>query len=306
MAVLHEQVEQASLQIDRETGTIAGVRVCGRESRNRRVYEQSALEDLSKLYEKKSTHLKHGTDDYSDVVGFITKPEVREGGVYGTWRLNQGHQKYGQILWDAENNPSALALSHEVPDGMYEAETDKDGILRVSRIHEVGSVAVVMAKNAGTSKSLTESIMDLTTLKVQHAPLLEEYSREVKKPLEEEKSVLQTKLAEALQSRADLESRMQKAADEHKAIIEERDSLLAEKKVIEKRQSIRKLAEELKAGDLTDDLVETMVVLEEKQVRTLLEDRASRRPAGDAPNSVSGFRQFKVDNDYQGFFPGRK
>lgn len=276
--LLLEQVIQGhnghSLSVDRETGVIRGVKVLGHKSRNGRVYEASAVRDCARLYEGVPVHFGHMTDSYGDRCGVLQECEVRDQDVYGTWKLNKGHVLYEQVMIDAEENPQVLALSHEI-DRDNAKITVREGVEYITSVSKVNSVAVVT--DAATNKSLfEEKQMDLSELKVNHAPLLEQYAQEVKKPLNEELDALKAKVSTLEASTQELNKKLAESETAREASDRELNTLKEEKARQGRMASICQLAKDLGAGEVSDKLMETYLKLGEEEVKDLLSALAER------------------------------
>lgn len=277
------------LVVDREKGIISGVKVLGHKSRNGRIYEETALNDCARLYEGVPVHFGHLTDRYGDRCGSIHNCKATNKAVYGEWHLNKGHVLYEQVMHDAEFNPRNLQLSHEVSRDNAEVHI-QESVERVRRVHKVNSVAVVT--DGATNESLTEAVvMKLDDLKKNHSDLLEAYSTEVTKPLADELAAVKASVAESVAKLAETEKLLESAT-------KELDVFKAEKAHAERKAAITKMAADLKAGELTESLVETYCKLDDAAVKTILEDRAAHIASGgqqEKPTSTSGVTSWSAE-----------
>lgn len=274
-------VGNKKLRIDREKGIIHGVKVLGHTSRNGRVYEEAALRDCARLYEGVPVHFGHLTKDYGDRCGSLHNCRPTAKAVYGDWHLNKGHRLYEQVMHDAEFNPRNLQLSHEVSRENAEVNLS-ESVERVQRVHKVNSVAVVT--DGATNESLTEEkVMNLDDLKKNHQPLLEAYASEITKPVKEELDGSKAKVTE-------LEGKLAEVTKLLESVTTERDQLTKEKADAARRASIAKTASDLGAGELSEALIETYMLLSDDAIKVILEDRATqvKAKAEEKPESISG------------------
>ena len=109
-------------KIDRENNVIRGVKILGLESANGRVYPKAVIERALSQYEGRRVFVDHVSPDnpkrarsYSEQIGVIRKPVMRDDGAYGDFHYNPKHPQSEQMLYDAEKNPDAR-LFQSVPD----------------------------------------------------------------------------------------------------------------------------------------------------------------------------------------------
>jgi uncharacterized phage infection (PIP) family protein YhgE len=110
-----EPLQEGTKRVDQDTGLVRGVKVLGRQSANGRYYSDAAVANVRQLTEG----MKVGVDHIDpatkrrvlDTNGFLCNIRENKGGLFGDWRYNPHHPATNQILWDAENNPSALGFS---------------------------------------------------------------------------------------------------------------------------------------------------------------------------------------------------
>lgn len=142
--------------VDREKATISNVKVLGLESVNGPRYHK-AYKSAAKLYEGAFVSLNHPADgaipSVESRIGSLSGISATEDGLRaGTLRLNPEHPATRQILWFAENEPGAIALSHRVE---ASARRSKDGAIEVESIDRV--LGVELVSDGGTTRSLFES-----------------------------------------------------------------------------------------------------------------------------------------------------
>lgn len=176
-----ESVGDKPLKVDKAAGIIYDVKIVGRLSGNRRRYEAAALEDAKSLYEGIYVNVDHDAavmatpdspsgrpanlakhrrgplDKFAKLAGVYTTDD----GLYAKeMRCNTAHPFTPTLLWWAENDPGAVALSH-IAIGP-EPKIGPDGFAVVHKITRVTSVDVV--GNGGTNVSLFESKSEVNPL----------------------------------------------------------------------------------------------------------------------------------------------
>ena len=94
-----------------------GVKIIGRVSRNGREYTARALQDGAKLYEGVKVNVGHlGPGEsrrYEDRIGYLRNVHPKADGLYADFHFNKGHALAEQLVWDAENAPGNVGLSHD-------------------------------------------------------------------------------------------------------------------------------------------------------------------------------------------------
>lgn len=145
-------------QVDREAGVIRNVKVLGRDSRNGRVYSDTALRQAARLYEGLGVNLNHPDRretsierPVQDGFGWLEGVRVGDDGVYGNLHYLKSHPHSAVIVEAAERNPRRFGLSHNA-EGRVER---RDGRTVVESIETVRSVDVV--QNPATNRGLFES-----------------------------------------------------------------------------------------------------------------------------------------------------
>jgi len=121
--LLQEYVDSGNhtLQVDRHTGVIRGVKLLGLRSRNGRRYQEDALASAVALYEGAKVNVNHpkghplSPRDYQDRLGVIHGVEFRApDGLFGDLHFNPKHALSEQLMWDAEHASHNVGLSHNV------------------------------------------------------------------------------------------------------------------------------------------------------------------------------------------------
>lgn len=157
--VLREYASNAGvrLHVDRAASAIRGVKLLGTVSANGRDYPLEVIRKALPLYEGRVVNIDHVDSaagerrSYRDRIGCVRGVHLREDGLYGNFFFNPKHALAEQLIWDAENNPSAVGFSHDSrgPSKM------RGGRVVVESIDKVLSVDLVA--NPATTSGLYES-----------------------------------------------------------------------------------------------------------------------------------------------------
>lgn len=160
----------AKLRVDREHGVIEGVKVLGLQSRNGREYARPAVEKALGLYEGKVVNLDHirpGQErSYRDRIGRLVKPQLREDGLFADLLINPKHSIAEQLLWDAENAPENVGMSHDA-EGTTVRRGDTDLVEEITRVTSVDLVSDP-ASTRGLFESETPSHKEIPMTKTIH------------------------------------------------------------------------------------------------------------------------------------------
>jgi hypothetical protein len=142
-------------KVDRAASIIRDVVVIGSQSENGRYYPPDVLIDAVPLYENRPVYIDHQSDtnptgarSYRNKIGRLTNVRFESGKVRADLIVNPEHELANQLFWDAENNPSAVGLSH---DATGQVEMQEDGAQIVRRIEKVRSVDLVAEPATVTS-----------------------------------------------------------------------------------------------------------------------------------------------------------
>lgn len=149
-------VTQSARQVDRESGVIRSVQICGPVSRNGRNYSQ-ALDAAIGLYEGTKVNIDHGFapgEERSFLAGFGVLRNVRRQGdaLYGDLHFLKSHQLAELVCERAERFPETFGLSHDADIDGY---VDDAGIFQVTKITAVRSVDLV--GDPATARGIFES-----------------------------------------------------------------------------------------------------------------------------------------------------
>jgi hypothetical protein len=141
---LVECCRQSGARLESAAGLLQGVTVLGLSSRNRRRYTPEAAASALSLYEGALVNLDHPDrpDDprsVRDRFGRLVNVRFEGGRIRADLRYNPEHPFAATLEWFAENDPSAIGLSHNaVGEGKDEA-----GVFVVRKIVELRSVDLV-------------------------------------------------------------------------------------------------------------------------------------------------------------------
>jgi hypothetical protein len=154
-----EDVYGGAIAIDREAGVIKNVKILGRESKNGRLYSQSAMESAAKLYADCDVCIDHPSDSgvdrsIRDSVAVIKQTRVTSEGVFGDLHYLKSHPDAEAIVERAERFPQSFGLSHNAY-GSTKPNPSGDGPEIVESIEYVESVDIV--RRPATSRGLFES-----------------------------------------------------------------------------------------------------------------------------------------------------
>lgn len=275
----------ASLRIDREAGVIRGVKILGAKSANGRTYTTEAMLKAVDLYEKAKVNVNHPAGradsprDYRDRLGHLESVQAHADGLYGDLHFNPKHPLAEQLLWDAENAPAHVGMSHNVTAVVGR----KDGKAVVEEITKVVSVDLVA--EPATTRGLFESDSNPETLeevsavdysqltvndiKANRVDLLEAIGSQA--VAEQAEAIGKAALAEQAESE---EAKAQAA--KLLALTEEVDGLKAEKTAIERRSTRDALLAEAKIPeDLVTEVFRGLIhnAADDAAVKSLIEDR---------------------------------
>ena len=141
-----------SSRVDRDAGIIRDVLILGQHSANGRTYTSDALIAAAPLYEGVAVYIDHQPErrSYRDKIGRLVHVQYRDGGLRGDLCINPAHPAAPQLMWDAENHPAAVGLSHDATG----RTVVRDGHTIVEAIESVRSVDLVA--EPATTRTLYE------------------------------------------------------------------------------------------------------------------------------------------------------
>jgi hypothetical protein len=313
------------LRVDREHGVIHGCKLLGEESRNGYVYPADMRGRHVHLYEGAKCNIDHpdrkapGQERrVAERFGVYRGCENRADGVYGSLHFNPKHSLAESVCWFAENQPEALAFSHNAR-GSGEKK-DKDGRVIIESLIKVRSVDLVA--DGGTTMSLFEAegampenasnqappaaeaptvpTMEAGFLALQNAILgNSEWGDDEKMSAMKELVKLKKKLMGSGEEEAPPEEEAPAEGETPESLLELRKGGRKERELqeqikrLEREKSARKLCRQLQVED-SDSLIESLVLLEsEEKQRGHLRWLKSRmapaaRPAGPRSQGRSG------------------
>lgn len=109
-----ERLQFNKSPIDREKCIISGVKLLGWESRNGATYDKVVFTRKASQYDGALSNINHGTKTVEGRFGRVIGPiEAREDGLYGNIRYNPKLPLTESILWNIENDPGAIGMSHD-------------------------------------------------------------------------------------------------------------------------------------------------------------------------------------------------
>ena len=113
---LQEFVAVKGSRIDREAGVLRGVRILGLKSSSGRTYTLDCVTAARSKYEGVRVHIEHGNSPngqrkYADRIGVLKNITV-DGGLKGDLYINTKHALAEQLMFNAENDPQNVGLSH--------------------------------------------------------------------------------------------------------------------------------------------------------------------------------------------------
>lgn len=161
-AVVESTQQNTALKVDRETGVIHQVKVCGRRSKNGRLYGEDVLAQARPLYEGATVYLDHGLEPgeerpMRDHFGNLQNARMIDGELFADLHYLTHHSEAEVIAERAERFPRNFGLSHD-------AEIDwvlEGGLKRVLEITAVHSVDLV------TRPATNDGIFEQETTKVK-------------------------------------------------------------------------------------------------------------------------------------------
>jgi hypothetical protein len=144
---LRESVNQDDgLSMGNGEAVLRDVFILGGESQNRRRYTAQAVTDALGLYEGARVNIDHPDHNpaasrrVKDRFGRLSNVRMVDGELRGDLAYNPEHSMASSVRWFAENDPSAIGLSHNA---VGAGKTDANGIFVIDKILSVRSVDIV-------------------------------------------------------------------------------------------------------------------------------------------------------------------
>ena len=160
-------IERMALgRVDRENSIIRNVKVLGLESRNGRIYLPEGVKAAVPLYEGARVNVSHppknnpnAPREYGDRIGALENVTFNNG-LFADFKINPEHALAKQLLWDAENAPHNVGLSHHAEGRV--AKQKVNGKIVIEAILSVTSVDLVAdpATTSGLFESLSSEPLD--------------------------------------------------------------------------------------------------------------------------------------------------
>jgi len=159
---IFESFSSKTGEVDLAKGIAYGVKVVGFVSKNKRYYKPAALQQAVPLYEGIKVYFDHVEDKdaklgrkFGEKFGVLRKVHfVENAGLFADLHFNPKHQYAEQFVWDANNDPESLGLSHHATT-LTARSRDRHNRTVVEQIVKVKSVDVV--PDPATTQSLFES-----------------------------------------------------------------------------------------------------------------------------------------------------
>jgi len=269
--------EGLSLNVDREASMIRGVKVLGLKSKNGREYLPEAIRGAVSLYEGAKVNIDHGADprqrrSYGERLGRLVGVREQADGLYADLHFNPKHALAEQLLWDAENAPGNLGLSHNA-EGRIVRRGSKSVIEQIFSVRSVDLVA-----DPASTAGLFESEGGAAAEHHKREPKHEDSEMELKEltldGLRTARPDLIESITEAVTSQI-RGSEEQKAKDEKlKALQEELDGLKAAEAARQRDQSI---TEAIKAAGLDPENKTVCSDLFRQSLREAKDDAAMKQ-----------------------------
>lgn len=134
---------------------LKNVRILGFLSRNNRIYPREVIVKNIDKYEGAVVNIDHpvmeGARKYVDRFGRIKNVRMEQDGLFGDLVFNPEHPLAPSFKWWAENDPSAIGLSHNIT---AKTRYDGKGFETITDIDKV--VAVEVVSDPGTTNGLFE------------------------------------------------------------------------------------------------------------------------------------------------------
>ena len=247
---LTEYVNSRGIELatEAEAGVIRGVKILGPQSQNGRSYSPEAISKAAPLYEGAKVNVNHPRErrdaprDYQDRIGQLANVRIGEHGLFADLRFNPKHALAEQLVWDANNAPESVGLSHNI----VARVRGREGNQVVEAITTVRSVDLVA--DPATTRGLFE---EATNKKHEKERVMELSEMSIAEVRAARRDVVEAVVAETTTAIAESEE-AKKAAAELAALREENDKFKVAAALQDRVARTTKLLEEAK---LPEDVV---------------------------------------------------
>lgn len=264
-------IQPGPMQVDNEASVIRGVKILGAVSRNQRTYAEGVMQRAIPLYEGIKVNINHPKGsadqprDYRDRFGILENVHFRDNGIYADLKFNPKHNIAEQFVWDAQNAPGNVGLSHNI-----EARTKRgENTLVIEEILSVISVDLVgdPATTVGLFESQNSPEQENDTMTLEKLTLDE---------LRSSRPDLCDKLREEVLSSSDDAAKQKAVTEENQALKKELDGLKALQEAAKRTASIDKLLSEAGIKPVHISVVfrqQLESATSDKDLQALIEDR---------------------------------
>lgn len=309
--MLVEALDLSDVKVDRDNFVIRGVKLSGRQSRNKHrrhnmpiLYADKAIEQSGSLFDGMPVTIRGGHNramrDYTSQNGQLREPRVEHLGTDKAasrfnWYLNSADPLTPKIMEDAEKFPENCPLSQEVLE--WTESVHEDGyVLIESLTNDKFKAGVALVYRGGLNDSLFESaedqIVEIKTkeeLAARFPVLCEELTECACQAAKTKESDLEAKLTQAIAEREALKSEIEKLKgqlEEYKTAeerVEHSEVIVAEAKKV--------LGEDYEVNEqLLEDLLNLWEGEGYKRILTSMGELISRSESApdETPTSASG------------------
>jgi hypothetical protein len=154
--------------VDREHGTISGVKLCGWDSKNNRHYLPKARESAVRKYVGVKNYVNHDPDGgvergMEEWASVVTEAHQESDGIYGALQMRTKSPHYEPLMEAAEKFPKQFGMSH-VAEGESHFEGEKELVEDISEV-----LSIDFVPSPATTKGLFESRRKKTKPTVKQA-----------------------------------------------------------------------------------------------------------------------------------------
>lgn len=159
MQILEEQIFEEVARDVTDKFILKNVKLIGVKSENNRKYPIEVLKEAKDLYHDVPVYLGHEKTgrnrNYSERIGVIKAPYLKETGLYGELHLNPFHPSANSIQWDYEHNSRRVGLSH-----------DAEGVTKNGVVTSLKSIrSIDLVTEPATCETLKEEVNDYEAIK---------------------------------------------------------------------------------------------------------------------------------------------